>query len=132
MIENIENLKSRDAKEHHKRKEQEFSDSLSINSDSSDENYYKSKINNRKKSYHKRGPIKLCAKLTAKLLTTAYKSKTIKLKLDEDLLQRRIYFLTFIQSLEMIFSQYNETCKLLLDYPKVGGEDINIFLNRLL
>ena len=44
--------------------------------------------------------------------------------MDEDLLQRRIYFLTFVESLEMIFSQYRETCEVLLDYPKIGGDDI--------
>ena len=59
-----------------------------------------------------------------KLLTTAYKSKIIRFKMDEDLLQRRIYFLTFVEQLEMIFSQYKETCKVLLDYRKIGGDDI--------
>ena len=44
--------------------------------------------------------------------------------MDEDPLQRRIYFLTFAESLEMIFSQYTETCEVLLDYPKIGGDDI--------
>ena len=44
--------------------------------------------------------------------------------MDEDPLQRRIYFLTFFESLEMIFSQYRETCEVLLDYPKIGGDDI--------
>ena len=43
--------------------------------------------------------------------------------MDEDPLQRRIYFLTFVESLEMIFSQYTETCEVLLDYPKIGGGD---------
>ena len=56
---------------------------------------------------------KICATLTAKLLTTAYKSKIIRFKMDEDPLQRRIYFLTFAESLEMIFSQYKETCEVL-------------------
>ena len=41
--------------------------------------------------------------------------------MDEDPIQRRIYFLTFLESLEMIFSQYKETCEVLLDYPKIGG-----------
>ena len=41
-------------------------------------------------------PIKLCAKLTAKFLMTAYKSKIIKSKLDEDTLHLRISFLTLI------------------------------------
>ena len=44
--------------------------------------------------------------------------------MDEDPLQRRIYLLTFIDSLEMICSQYRETCKVLLDYPKIGGDDV--------
>ena len=44
--------------------------------------------------------------------------------MDEDPLQRRIYFLTFVESLEMIFSQYTETCDVLLDYPKIGGDDV--------
>ena len=39
-------------------------------------------------------------------------------------LQRRIYFLTFIDSLDMIFSQYRETCEVLLYYPKIGGDDV--------
>ena len=44
--------------------------------------------------------------------------------MDEDPLQRWIYFLTFVESLEMTFSQYTETCEVLLDYPKIGGDDI--------
>ena len=44
--------------------------------------------------------------------------------MDEDLLQRRINFLTFTDSLDMIFSQYRETCKVLLDYPKIGGDSV--------
>ena len=43
--------------------------------------------------------------------------------MDEDLLQRRVYFLTFIDLLDMIFSQYRETCEVLLNYPKIGGDD---------
>ena len=50
--------------------------------------------------------------------------------MDEDPLQRRIDFLTFLESLEMIFSQYKETCELLLDYPKIGGDDNEEFLKR--
>ena len=30
----------------------------------------------------------------------------------------------FIESLQMIFSQYTETCELIPDYPRIGGEDI--------
>ena len=44
--------------------------------------------------------------------------------MDEDTLQHRIYFLKFIDSLDMIFSQYRETCEVLLDYPKIGGDDV--------
>ena len=44
--------------------------------------------------------------------------------MDEDPLQRRIYFLTFLESIEMIFSQYKENCEVLLDYPKTEGDDI--------
>ena len=55
---------------------------------------------------------------------TAYKSKIIRFKMDEDQLQRGIYFLTFIDSLDMIFSQYRETCEVLLDYPRIGGDGL--------
>ena len=41
--------------------------------------------------------------------------------LDEDPLQSRIYFLTFIDSLNMVFSQYRETYEVLRDYPKLEG-----------
>ena len=44
--------------------------------------------------------------------------------MDEDPIQRRIYFLSFVESLDMIFLQYKETCEVLLDYPKIGGDDI--------
>ena len=44
--------------------------------------------------------------------------------MDEYPLQRLIHFLTFIDSLDMIFSQYIETCEVLLDYPKIGGDDV--------
>ena len=44
--------------------------------------------------------------------------------MDEDPLQCRIYFLTFVESLEMIFSQYTETCEAIIDYPRIRGEDI--------
>ena len=44
--------------------------------------------------------------------------------MDEDPLQRWIYFLLFVESLEMIFSHYKETCEVLLDYPKIGGDDV--------
>ena len=41
--------------------------------------------------------------------------------MDEDPLQRWIYFLTFIDSLYMIFSQYKINCEVLSDYLKIGG-----------
>ena len=44
--------------------------------------------------------------------------------MDEDQLQHRIYFLTFVESLDMIFLQYTETCEVFLDYPKIGGDDV--------
>ena len=44
--------------------------------------------------------------------------------MDEDPLQRRIYLLTLIDSLDMIFSQYRETCEVLLEYPKIGEDDV--------
>ena len=97
--------------------------SLSDNSDSSDDSQYRCK-RCKKKRHQKKNLIKQYATLTAKLLTTAYKSKIIGFKMDEDPLQRRFYFLTFVESLEMIFSQYTETCEVLLDYPKIEGDDI--------
>ena len=75
-----------------------------------------------KRKHRKNDPIKICATLMEKILTTAYKSKIIRFKMDEDPLQRRIYFLTFVESLDMIFSHYSETCEVLLDYPKIGGD----------
>ena len=44
--------------------------------------------------------------------------------MDEDPLQRRIKFLTFVELLQMILSQYTETCGVIIDYPKIGGDDI--------
>ena len=78
---------------------------LSHDSDSSDDSDYRRKRRKNKK-HRKNNPILQCATLTAKLLTTDYKSKIIRFKMDEDPLQRRIYFLAFVESLEMIFSQY--------------------------
>ena len=39
----------------------------------------------------------------AALMTTAYKSKVLKSKLEEDLLHHWIYFLTYMESLKMKF-----------------------------
>ena len=52
--------------------------------------------------------------------------------MDENPLQRRIHFLTFIESPEKIFSQYTETCEVLLDYPIIGGEGIEIFAEKVI
>ena len=51
----------------------------------------------------------------------------IRFKLNEDPLQRRIYFLTFIDSLNMVFSQYRETYEVLRDYPKLEYENIKVY-----
>ena len=50
--------------------------------------------------------------------------------MDEYPLQRRIYFLTFVESLEIIFSQYTETCELIIDYQKIGGDDIEDYAKK--
>ena len=47
--------------------------------------------------------------------------------MDEDPLQPHIFSLTFVESPEIIFSQYKETCEVLLDYPKIGGENVKEF-----
>ena len=97
-----------------------MSNSSSSDSDSSNESEYRLKRHKNKNGHQNKDPIKLYARLTENLLTTAYKSNIIKFKLDEDLLQCRIYFLALVESLEMIFSQYKETCEVLLGYPKIG------------
>ena len=60
----------------------------------------------------------------SKFSDDSIKTKIIRFKLDEDPLQRRIYFLTFIDSLNMFFFQYRETYEVLKDYPKMEGENI--------
>ena len=50
--------------------------------------------------------------------------------MDEDPLQRRIYLLTFVESLEMIFSQYTGICEVILDCPKIGGDDIEDYSKK--
>ena len=84
--------------------------SLSDDSDSSNDSDYRRK-RHKKKIHRKKDLIKVCASLTAKLLTTAFKSKIIKFKIDEDPLQRRIYFLAFVESLEMIFHNTQKLVK---------------------
>ena len=48
----------------------------------------------------------------------------IRFKLDEDPPQRRICFLTFIDSLNMVFSQNRETDEVLRDNPKMEGGNV--------
>ena len=108
------------------------SESSSSDSDSSDKREYKIKSCDKNKKYweNRQDPIKVCAKLAETLLTTEYKSKILKFKLDEYPLHRRIYFLTYIESLEMLFSMYKETCEVLLDYPTIGVEDIKYYVKK--
>ena len=98
--------KSKKKKKRHKHRKDESSDpSSSDDSDSSNDIHYRRR-RLKNKIHRKAHPIRLCAPLTAKLLTTAFKSNIIRFKMDEDPLQRRIYFFAFIDSLDMIFSQY--------------------------
>ena len=50
--------------------------------------------------------------------------------MDEDPLQRRIYFLTFVESLEMIFSKNTETCEVITDSTKIGWYDIEDYAKK--
>ena len=96
--------KSTKKKKHRKHWKDDSSDPSSSNdSDSSNDSHYRRNRHNNKK-HRKKDPTRLCATLTEKLLTTAYKSKIIRFKMDEDPLERQIYFRTFIDSLDIIFS----------------------------
>ena len=132
MIEYTANQKANNAikKKHQKRKKQESPESFLRYSDLSKESDYKSKRCNYKKSHQKKDAMKLCTKITKKFLTTAYKSNIIKFKLNENPLQRQVYFLSLIKLLEMIFYHYKETCEVLLYDPKIGGEDIKYFQKK--
>ena len=67
-----------------KNREDDLSDpSSSDDYDSSNDNHYRRKQRKIKK-HRENDLIKLCATLTAKLLTTVYKSKVIRFKMDED------------------------------------------------
>ena len=91
--------KSKKKKKHRKHRKDESSDpSSSDDYDSSEDSHYRRRRRKNKK-HRKKDLIRLCETLTAKLLTTAFKSKIIRFKLDEDPFQCRIYFLTFIDSL---------------------------------
>ena len=52
--------------------------------------------------------------------------------MDEDPIQRRIYFLTFVEPPEKIFSQYTGTFEVLLYYPKIGGDNIEYFSKKVI
>ena len=112
--------KERDKKKRRRkyRKDDSPDPSLSNNSNFSDNSDYRRKRRKRKIDW-KKDPIKLCTPLMEKLRTTAYKLKIIRFKMDKDLLQHRFYFLIFVESLEIIFSQYIETCEVILDDPKI-------------
>ena len=109
---------------------QDLSDLSSSYPGSSKKSDYKIKRLNKKKISSEKCHIKLCAKLTAKLLMTVYKLMIITLKLDEDPLQCRIYFISFIESLDMIFSHYKETCEVLSEDPEIGWEDLKCFVKK--
>ena len=100
--------KSKNRKKRCKHRKDDLSDTSSSDdsddADSSDGSHYRRRQRKNKK-HRKKDLIRLCATLTEKLLTRAFKSKMIRFKLDEDPLQRRIYFLTSIDSLNMVFSQ---------------------------
>ena len=51
--------------------------------------------------------------------------------MDEDPLQCRIYYLTFVESLEMIFSRYTETCEIIIDYLEKKGNDIEYYAKKV-
>ena len=105
-------------KNHQKDKKDDLSEPLlKDNPISPYDSDYRRKQRNRKSDW-KKNPLKLCVCLTAELLTTVYKLKTS----GSNCLQ--ISVLTFLESLEMIFSQYKESCEVPLDYPRIGGENV--------
>ena len=97
-------------------------------SDSSYDKYYKQRRRAKKyKNKHQSKtrfdePIKKCANLTDKLHTAAYKSKVIKLKLYKDTLHTQFYFLSFMNSLKILLSQFSETYMLIMEYPSTREE----------
>ena len=59
-----------------------------------------------------------------------YKLKVLELKLNEDSLQRRIYFLTFNLITPNDFSQYKENYMVLIDYSNIIVEDIKDHIRK--
>ena len=106
--------KRKDKKKRRKHRKYDSSDPSSSDdsddSDSYEDSHYR-RIRRKNKKHRKKDPIRLCTTLTAKFLTTAFKSKMIRFKLGEDPLQRRIYFLTFIESLNMVFPNIEKLMK---------------------
>ena len=41
-----------------------------------------------------------------------------------------LFSYTYKKSLDMIFSQYRETCEVLPKYSAIGGEDINYYVKK--
>ena len=68
-------------------------------------------VNNAKIKISERGSDQTMCNFNSKFLTTAFKSKIIRFKMDEDPLKRRIYFITFIDSLDMIFLNIEKLVK---------------------
>ena len=62
--------------------------------------------------------------ITSKLNKAEYNSKVKKFKMEEDLLQFRVYLLKFINSIKIVLSTFNQTCMLLMEYPSIEGEGI--------
>ena len=118
----------RDKKKKRRKHRKDDSSDPSSSNDSNSSNNSDYRCNKfKREGDREKDPIKLCEHLTEIFLMTAYKSNIIRFKMYEDPLQRRIYFLAFAESLEMIFSQFAETCEVLLYYPRTGGEDIKDF-----
>ena len=103
---------------------------MSYPSDSSDGEYSKKMRcmkENKKNCQNENSfndPIKKCAKLTAKLVTAAQKSKIIKFKFDDYLIHWRGYLLSFMNSLLKQLSLFKEIYMFLIDYPSIRGEDL--------
>ena len=102
--------------------------SLLDSSDSSDNEYYKQRWHTKKDKNKCRSkirfnePIKKYANLTAKILTAVYRWNIFKFILDEYPLQRRVYFLSFVNSLKIGLSPFSETFMFLMEYPSIRGK----------
>ena len=126
-------------KKRRKHRKYDTSDPSSSNdSDSSDDSHYRFKWRNNKK-HQKNDLIRICATLTAKLMTTAYKSKNIRFKMDEDPLHSRIYILEFIDSLDMklqshytnmTFADNNRYDRTFQQVTDKGGESAINYIKR--